>query len=173
MTYPFRLCPKALWAKQSIKLIGMGCQAFDEVVAGMVAVTQKMSGMYRLGSFSTWMPEHHNEHFLLSFSNQYLTATQLANGESPCTIDPTIDPHGFLQQATSMFDGIHLEDNCVLYYEWLCKDRWVLTRDMPHTDSLADLQLQHVRIYQSWPAGRETWSNRPAAVHSRNRRHVS
>jgi len=122
MTYLFRLCPRAIWAKQGIKLMGMGCQAFDEVVAGMVAVTQKMSGMYRPGSFSTWMPEHQNEHFSMSFSNRYLTPTQFANGESPCTINPTIDPHGFLQQASLMFDGIHLEDNCVLYYEQLCKD---------------------------------------------------
>jgi len=73
MTYLFRLCPRALWAKQGIKLMGMGCQTFDEAVAGMVVVTQKMSGMYRPGSFSTWMPEHQNEHFSMSFSNRYLT----------------------------------------------------------------------------------------------------
>jgi len=122
MTYLFRLHPKALWVKQSIKLMGMGCQAFDEAVAGMVVVTQKLSGMYRAGSFLTWMPEHDNEHFLLSFSNRYLTPTRLANGESPCTIDSMIDPHGFLQQAASMFNGIYLEDNRVLYYERICKD---------------------------------------------------
>jgi hypothetical protein len=96
--------------------MGMGCQAFDEGVAGMVAVTQKMGGLYRAWSFSPWMPEHQNEHFSLSFSNQYLTPTQLAKGQSPCSIDPIIDPHGHLEQATS-YNNIHMEDNRVLYYE--------------------------------------------------------
>jgi len=122
MTDQCRLRPRPQWAKQSVKIMGMGCQGFDEAVAGMVAVTQKMSGMYRAGSFLTWMPEHQNQHFSLSFSNRYLTPSHLAKGQSPCHIDPTIDPHGYLQQAAS-YSGVHLEDNQVFYYERIHKDR--------------------------------------------------
>jgi hypothetical protein len=91
-----RLRPKPQWAKQSVKLIGMGCQEFDEAVSGMVTITQKMVGLYRPGMFQTWMPDNENENFTLDFSNRY-TPPHLTKGHIPYAFDRAIDPHGHLE----------------------------------------------------------------------------
>jgi len=91
MTYLFRLCPRALWQSRASSWWGW-------VVRHLMRQLQDGSGhsedewYVQARILSTWMPEHQNEHFSMSFSNQYLTPAWFANGESPCTINPTIDP---------------------------------------------------------------------------------
>jgi len=105
-----------LWARQSVKLISIGAKPFDEAVAGLVAVHQKLDRFYQAKALMPWVADSVNEHFTLSFSNQYLTAAHLAQNQPHLDPDPIIDPIGILSRAVKQL-GVYLEENQVLYYE--------------------------------------------------------
>ena len=105
-----------MWARQSVKLVGMGAKPFDEAEAGLVAIHQKLDGFYQAKALMPWVADSVNEHFTLSFSNQYLTPVHLTQNQPHLDPDPIIDPIGILSRAAKQL-GVYLEDNQVLYYE--------------------------------------------------------
>jgi len=105
-----------MWARQSVKLVGMGAKPFNEAVAGLVAIHQKFDGFYQAKALMPWVTDGVNEHFTLSFSNRYLTAVDLAQDQPHLDPDLIIDPMRILSRAAKEF-GVYLEDNQVLYYE--------------------------------------------------------
>jgi len=167
MIYLFRLRLKALWAKQSIKVIRWVVRHLMRQSQDGISHSEDERYVQAriLFDLDARAPEwtFFNELFQ-PISNSHT----ICQWWKPLYHQPTIDPHGFLQQASLMFDSIHLKDNCVLYYEQICKDEWVLSPETCLTGLFADLQLQHTGIYWSRPISCETRSNHPAAVCSRN-----
>ena len=104
-----------------MKLVGMGAKRFNEVVAGLVAIHQKLDGFYRAKALMPWVADSVNEHFTLSFSNRYLTAAHLTQDQPLLDPDPLIDPLHILSRVAKEF-GVYLEDNQVLYYEQESED---------------------------------------------------
>ena len=111
-----RLHPKALWARQGVKLVGMGTKPFDEAVAGLVAIHQKLDGFYQAKALTPWVADSVNKYFSLSFSNWYLTPVHLTQNQPCLDPDPIIDPMHILSRAANQF-GVYLEENQVLYYK--------------------------------------------------------
>ena len=99
----------------------MGAKPFNEVVAGLVAIRQKLDGYYQAKALMPWVTDSVNEHFTLSFSNRYLTPTHLAQDQPRLDPDPMIDPMHILSRVVKQF-GVYLEDNQVLYYEQESED---------------------------------------------------
>lgn len=116
-----RIMPKPGWAKQSVKILGLGAEDFDDAVTGVSSMHRKMSGQYKLGSFEAWDVTREGEWPALDFSSRYVTPAAVAKGYPAVPFDVCVDPHGILLNSTMPF-GKHLEDNRVMYYE-ASKDR--------------------------------------------------
>jgi len=128
--YHNRLRPKAMWARQSVKLVGMGAKPFNEAVAGLVAIHQKFDGFYQAKALMPWVTDGVNEHFTLSFSNRYLMAAHLAQDQPHLDPDPIIDPMHILSRAAKEF-GVYYDSllrNRLLYllllFHWSQKVTW-------------------------------------------------
>ncbi|KAI0054297.1 hypothetical protein BV25DRAFT_1817240, partial [Artomyces pyxidatus] len=118
ITSKSQIQPKPAWAKQSVKVVGLGAPEFDQAIAGIGAVHRKMSGLYKVDALQAWAAGRQAQFAELDFSNRYVTPHNLVRGQVASPFGAYIDPHDILATATKAI-GLHVDDNIVLYYECL------------------------------------------------------
>ncbi|KAI0037821.1 hypothetical protein FA95DRAFT_1470331, partial [Auriscalpium vulgare] len=111
-----QLMPKPAWAKQSVKICGLGSQVFDLSIRGIRTLERKIASLYKVGALQEWSPSVIGEWPSLDFATRYVTPHAFAKGQHAVPFSKDVDPQGILAKTTSSV-GVHLEDNHVLYYE--------------------------------------------------------
>ncbi|KAI0037262.1 hypothetical protein FA95DRAFT_1614430 [Auriscalpium vulgare] len=108
--------PKPAWAKQAVKICGLGSQIFDSAIRGLRTLECRIAALYKVGAVQEWSPSAIGEWPSLDFATRYVTPHAFAKGQHAVPFPKDVDPQGILLKTTSPV-GIHLEDNHVLYYE--------------------------------------------------------
>ncbi|KAI0060626.1 hypothetical protein BV25DRAFT_1807174 [Artomyces pyxidatus] len=116
ITSKSQILPKPAWAKQSVKVVGLGAPEFDQAIAGIGAVHRRLSGLYKVDALQAWAAGRQAQFPELDFSNRYVTPHSLVRGQLASPFGAYIDPHDILATATKAI-GLHVDDNIVLYYD--------------------------------------------------------
>ncbi|KAI0039943.1 hypothetical protein FA95DRAFT_1471079, partial [Auriscalpium vulgare] len=111
-----QIMPKPAWAKQSVKICGLGSQVFDSAIRGLRTLERRIASLYKVGALQEWSPSLVGEWPSLDFATRYVTPHTFAKGQLVVPFSKDVDPQGILSKTMASV-GAHVEDNQVLYYE--------------------------------------------------------
>ncbi|KAI0825912.1 hypothetical protein BC629DRAFT_1276067 [Irpex lacteus] len=100
--------------KQSIVLTGVGTKQFEQAARAVLAIRTLFSATLPGDTLLPWTPIIDGGHKCLEFSNRYFTSGNV-EGSKPVEFQTGVDPKGIL--ANLEVNGIHTDDNVVLYFE--------------------------------------------------------
>lgn len=104
-----------MFARQAVKLSGLGVAGFEQYIAAVLAIQQVFASHLPSDSLGKWTPETEHGFPVMEVSNRYFTHRKEAQDEE-ADIDPTLDPAGLLRNAMPSF-ACYTADNKVLYFE--------------------------------------------------------
>ena len=117
-----RIPKNILSAKQSIKLTGLGVEAFDACAAAILEVQQVFSTCLLPNAMQKWTPTMEHGYLVLEVSNWYFSNRDIADDNLHL-----LDCIDLLHLLCNWmpFNTCHLKDNEVLYFERQKSERFV------------------------------------------------
>lgn len=104
-------------AKQSVRLSGLGLEAFNKSIHGLLEIQEVLSLHVPLNTMTPWSPLREKGHPVLEFGNRYFTSVKDGQDENEDDIPlDSIDPAHVLRSRVPP-GARHLSDNVVLYYQ--------------------------------------------------------
>lgn len=148
-------------SQQYVLLSGLGLDAFERNVEAISAIRQAFDGQVSEGDLPAWKPNREHGSLALPFSNRFFTASRDCGKEQPVDLS-IVDPLRILRTAVP--DGMHTDDNEVLYFERLKATEdattfvhfpTVLTAQLKFSQSLSVPSHGSTR-HQTWILSRST-----------------
>ena len=104
------------FARQTIRLTGLGYESFDKAIRVIYALEQLMTRSLPPNSCHSWAPSLFENFPTIDIGNRYFTQRSEVLVDDIASFSSAIDPHGIL--AHSGGDKyVHTMDNLVQYYE--------------------------------------------------------
>ncbi|KAK0460871.1 hypothetical protein IW261DRAFT_1317333, partial [Armillaria novae-zelandiae] len=107
---------KTFMLLQSVMLTGLGCPAFDEVIATLQEIRLTGEREFKNGMLDKWTPLMYRGFPVFMVSNRYFRTAKEGSQYEVITFDKDIDPVGILQRLAKT-DMAHTEDNVVQYFK--------------------------------------------------------
>ena len=110
-----RVPPRVLNARQTLIICGLGTEAFDNAVKGVLAVHQVLEQRVSPQALQPFSPTSYQDWHTLQFNNRYFTHPSDTCGEEVIQMSADIDPFGIMQKRVQR--ELHVKDNEVGYFE--------------------------------------------------------
>lgn len=104
-----------LYLRQGVTLTGLGCEAFETAVMGIVQVHDLIGSTMGEGMLEQWQPGDYLTHLAVNLSNRYFTPIRDCPCLQPIPLGDTVDPRGIMKQLAGP-DLVHTQENKVNYY---------------------------------------------------------
>ncbi|KAF4586268.1 hypothetical protein EYR38_010543 [Pleurotus pulmonarius] len=105
------------YARQHVKLAGLGAPSFDRAIQQLVGTTQQFNRFFEPGEWIDWTPPKTDDGFVALEANcRYFTPMRFSEDHVDVPFDVTVDPQHHLERSK---DGqfIHTADNIVEFYQ--------------------------------------------------------
>lgn len=112
---------KTRFLSQSVRLVGLGSNRFDDAVAAIKEIQVMGEREFREGEMEERKPTTAKEFITVDLSNRYFRPRNSTNEEEEIPISQDIDPASILAKMAQR-RWIHTEDNVVRYYRGMMDD---------------------------------------------------